>query len=59
MGQYKIAIVEGVTIDGIISFRNQNLYAQNIDPVEVHRRIGMVFQNRILFRNPFIRKWLK
>ena len=30
-------------------YRNKNLYGDKIDPVEVRRRIGMVFQNP----NPF------
>ena len=41
--------VDGVTIDGVISFRGQDLYAKSVDAVEVRRRIGMVFQKP----NPF------
>lgn len=36
-------------LQGIITYHNQNLYAKDIDPVQVRRRIGMVFQRP----NPF------
>jgi len=39
----------GTRIDGKILFEAQNLYASDIDPVEVRYRIGMVFQKP----NPF------
>ncbi len=41
--------VDGVTIEGEILFTDQNLYSSDVDPVEVRRRIGMVFQKP----NPF------
>ena len=42
-------LVPGARLDGEIVFRGKNLYAPDIDPVEVRRRIGMVFQKP----NPF------
>ncbi len=39
----------GTRIEGDIMFEGQNLYAPDIDPVEVRYRIGMVFQKA----NPF------
>ncbi len=42
-------LVPGARVDGEIIFRGKNLYAPDIDPVEVRRRIGMVFQKP----NPF------
>jgi phosphate transport system ATP-binding protein len=39
----------GTHIDGQIEFMGQDLYAPNVDAVEVRRRIGMVFQRA----NPF------
>ena len=42
-------LVPGVRIDGQVLFQGQNLYADGVDPVEVRRRIGMVFQRA----NPF------
>jgi phosphate transport system ATP-binding protein len=42
-------LVPGARVDGEIIYRGQNLYAPDIDPVEVRRRIGMVFQKP----NPF------
>jgi phosphate transport system ATP-binding protein len=42
-------LVAGARVQGRISFLNRDLYAQGVDPVEVRRRIGMVFQKP----NPF------
>jgi phosphate transport system ATP-binding protein len=41
--------VDGVSIEGQILFAGQDLYGKGVDPVEVRRRIGMVFQKP----NPF------
>lgn len=41
--------IPGVTINGNILYDGQNIYESNVDPVEVRRRIGMVFQKP----NPF------
>ena len=42
-------LTPGARVDGEIIYRGKNLYAANVDPVEVRRRIGMVFQKP----NPF------
>jgi len=42
-------LVPGARFAGEVLFHGQNLYAPGIDPVEVRRRIGMVFQKP----NPF------
>ncbi|NDD44102.1 MAG: phosphate ABC transporter ATP-binding protein [Synechococcaceae bacterium WB9_4xC_028] len=42
-------LIEGCTIKGRVIFDGQDLYAPQVDPVEVRRRIGMVFQKP----NPF------
>jgi phosphate transport system ATP-binding protein len=42
-------LVPGAKVHGEISYHGQNLYAPEVDPVEVRRRIGMVFQKP----NPF------
>ena len=42
-------LIESFRAEGKVYFYDQNLYATNIDPVEVRRRIGMVFQRP----NPF------
>jgi phosphate transport system ATP-binding protein len=42
-------LVPGARVEGEIIYRGQNLYGPNIDPVEIRRRIGMVFQKP----NPF------
>jgi phosphate transport system ATP-binding protein len=42
-------LVPGARVTGDIVFRGQNLYDAEVDPVEVRRRIGMVFQKP----NPF------
>ncbi len=42
-------LVPSARVEGDVEFRGQNLYAPEVDPVEVRRRIGMVFQKP----NPF------
>ena len=42
-------LIPGVTIEGNVSYRNADIYGSDVDPVEVRRRIGMVFQKP----NPF------
>jgi phosphate transport system ATP-binding protein len=42
-------LIPGVRIEGSVNYHGQNIYAKDIDPVEVRRRIGMVFQKP----NPF------
>ncbi|MBA4420525.1 MAG: phosphate ABC transporter ATP-binding protein [Anaerolinea sp.] len=42
-------LVPGSHLKGEILFRGENIYAQTVDPVEVRRKIGMVFQKP----NPF------
>ena len=41
--------IPGVTLEGEIMFASEDLYGPEVDPVEVRRRIGMVFQKP----NPF------
>ena len=43
------ALIPGAKIHGEISYRGVDLYGPEVDPVEVRRRIGMVFQKP----NPF------
>lgn len=42
-------LIEVFRLDGTVLYHGQNLYDKDIDPVEVRRRIGMVFQRP----NPF------
>jgi phosphate transport system ATP-binding protein len=42
-------LVPGATLSGKVLYHGQDLYDQRVDPVEVRRRIGMVFQKP----NPF------
>jgi phosphate transport system ATP-binding protein len=42
-------LIPGAEVRGTVAYHGQNLYAQDVDPVEVRRRIGMVFQRP----NPF------
>ncbi len=44
-----LELTPGARVDGEIIYRGVNLYADAVDPVEVRRRIGMVFQKP----NPF------
>jgi phosphate transport system ATP-binding protein len=43
------ALIPGARIEGKILYHNQDLYGPEVDPVEVRKRIGMVFQKP----NPF------
>jgi phosphate ABC transporter ATP-binding protein len=42
-------LVDGARVEGSIKFRGEDIYAKGVDPIEVRRRIGMVFQKP----NPF------
>jgi phosphate transport system ATP-binding protein len=42
-------LIPGTRLEGEVLFQGKNLYDANVDPVEVRRRIGMVFQKP----NPF------
>jgi phosphate transport system ATP-binding protein len=42
-------LIPGARVEGEINYKGRNLYAPTVDPVEVRRRIGMVFQKP----NPF------
>jgi len=42
-------LIPGARVEGEVLFRGRNLYESSVDPVEVRRRIGMVFQKP----NPF------
>ncbi len=42
-------LIPSFSLKGLITYHGENLYAPDIDPVEVRKRIGMVFQRP----NPF------
>ncbi len=42
-------LVPGARVEGEVRFHGQNIYDQSVDPVELRRRVGMVFQKP----NPF------
>src|SRR5580765_5428022 len=42
-------LVPGASVQGEVLYHGRDLYGSNVDPVEVRRRIGMVFQKP----NPF------
>jgi phosphate transport system ATP-binding protein len=42
-------LVDSARVEGRVTFRGQDIYARDVDPIEVRRRIGMVFQKP----NPF------
>ena len=42
-------LIDGTRVEGEIIFEDRNIYAPDIDPVEIRRKIGMVFQKP----NPF------
>jgi phosphate transport system ATP-binding protein len=42
-------LIDGTRVEGEVLFEGKNIYASDIDPVEIRRKIGMVFQKP----NPF------
>jgi phosphate transport system ATP-binding protein len=42
-------LIPGARVDGTITFDGEDIYADYVDPIEVRRRVGMVFQKP----NPF------
>jgi phosphate transport system ATP-binding protein len=42
-------LIDATRVEGEILFEDNNIYAQDVDPVEIRRKIGMVFQKP----NPF------
>ena len=42
-------LIDGTRVEGEILFEGRNIYAPEVDPVEIRQRIGMVFQKP----NPF------
>src|SRR5690349_19051243 len=42
-------LIPGARVEGEVLYHGKNLYEKSVDPVEVRRRIGMVFQKP----NPF------
>jgi len=42
-------LIPGIRVEGEVTYHGQDIYARDVDPVEVRRRIGMVFQKP----NPF------
>jgi phosphate transport system ATP-binding protein len=42
-------LIPSARVDGSVTYHGQDLYAPDVDPIEVRRRIGMVFQKP----NPF------
>ncbi len=42
-------VIDGTRVEGEILFEDKNIYAPDVDPVEIRRKVGMVFQKP----NPF------
>ena len=42
-------LIPGTRVTGTVTFHGQDIYAPEVDPIQVRRRIGMVFQKP----NPF------
>ena len=42
-------LIDGTRVEGEILFEEKNIYAKDVDPVEIRRKVGMVFQKP----NPF------
>ena len=42
-------LVDGARVEGHVTYHGKNVYDRDVDPIEVRRRVGMVFQKP----NPF------
>jgi phosphate transport system ATP-binding protein len=42
-------LVDGARVEGFVNYHGKNVYDKDVDPIEVRRRVGMVFQKP----NPF------
>jgi phosphate ABC transporter ATP-binding protein len=42
-------LVDGARVEGFVTYHGTNIYGRDVDPIEVRRRVGMVFQKP----NPF------
>ncbi len=42
-------LMPGARVSGVVKYHDEDLYADHVDPIEVRRRVGMVFQKP----NPF------
>ena len=42
-------LIPGARSEGVVTFRNQDIFDRSVDPVEIRRQVGMVFQKP----NPF------
>ena len=41
--------IDGARVEGLVAYHGINLYGADVDPIEVRRRIGMVFQTPNVF----------
>jgi phosphate transport system ATP-binding protein len=48
-------IVGGARVEGTVSYHDQNIYAEGVDPIALRRHIGMVFQRPTPFPTMSIR----
>ncbi len=44
-----IDLIPGARVDGVLEFRGLDVYAPLVDPIELRRRVGMVFQKPNVF----------
>ncbi len=50
-------LIPGTRVEGSVLFDGNNLYDPSVDPVDVRRRIGMVFQSPTRSRSLFTTMW--
>ena len=50
--------IDGCKVEGKIFLDNENIYDEMIDVVPLRAKVGMVFQNLILFLSLFMIMWL-
>ena len=51
-------LISGARVEGKVTFHGKDLYASGVDPADVRRRIGMVFQRPNPFPKSIFEKYL-
>lgn len=48
-------LIEGTRVEGTMTLDGNDIYAEGVDPVDLRRRVGMIFSSPTRFPNPSTR----
>ena len=48
-------LIEGTRVEGTMTLDGNDIYAEGVDPVDLRRRVGMIFQQPNPFQTPSTR----